>query len=166
MPSGFEKLVAETKKNITEISPQDAAAKLREVFSLESAGPTYEGRELVQQIQGQLTRLACATNLQSSAFDAATIQSLRRASLLTDDRYLWHRPTMAALRALKKIDARFFSPPSRSRPPKGEGGGGGGGGGEWRGAQALRNNVGKVIPRFAHTFLRKVPYLFSTSLLG
>ncbi len=85
---------------------QDAAAKLREVFALDSAGPTYEGRELVQQIQGQLTRLACATNLQSSAFDAATIQGLRRASLLTDDRYLWHRPTMAALRALKKIDAR------------------------------------------------------------
>lgn len=82
------------------------AAKLREVFALESAGPTYEGREQVQQIQGQLTRLACAANLQSSAFDAATIQALRRASLLTDDRYLWHRPTMAALRALKKIDAR------------------------------------------------------------
>ena len=60
----------------------------------------------MQQIQGQLTRLACAANLQSSAFDAATIQALRRASLLTDDRYLWHRPTMAALRALKKIDTR------------------------------------------------------------
>jgi len=28
MPSGFEKLVAEAKKSITEISPQDAAAKL------------------------------------------------------------------------------------------------------------------------------------------
>ena len=55
------------------------AAKLREVFALESAGPTYEGREQVQQIQGQLTRLACAANLQSSAFDAATIQALRRA---------------------------------------------------------------------------------------
>src|SRR5437773_10740977 len=27
MPSGFEKLVAEAKKNITEILPQDAAAK-------------------------------------------------------------------------------------------------------------------------------------------
>ena len=42
----------------------------------------------------------------SGACDAATIQGLRRASLLTDDRYLWHRPTMAALRALKKVDAR------------------------------------------------------------
>jgi len=29
MPSGFEKLVAEAKKHITEISPQDAAAKSR-----------------------------------------------------------------------------------------------------------------------------------------
>jgi hypothetical protein len=29
---------------------------------------------------------------------------LRRASLLSDERYLWYRPTMAALRALKKID--------------------------------------------------------------
>jgi hypothetical protein len=25
--------------------------------------------------------------------------------LLTDEHYLWYRPTMAALRALKKIDA-------------------------------------------------------------
>jgi rhodanese-related sulfurtransferase len=29
MPSGFEKLVAEAKKNITEISPAEAAAKLK-----------------------------------------------------------------------------------------------------------------------------------------
>ena len=36
----------------------------------------------------------------------ATIQGLRRASLLTDEHYLWYRPTMAALRALKKIDAK------------------------------------------------------------
>jgi hypothetical protein len=85
---------------------QDAAAKLREVFALDSAGPTYEGRELVREIQGQLTRLDCGSAQQSGAFDAATIHGLRRASLLTDDRYLWHRPTMAALRALKKIDAR------------------------------------------------------------
>jgi len=31
---------------------QETAAKLREAFALDSAGPTYEGRELVQQIQG------------------------------------------------------------------------------------------------------------------
>ena len=30
---------------------------------------------------------------------------LRRASQLTDERYLWYRPTMATLRALKKIAA-------------------------------------------------------------
>jgi hypothetical protein len=30
---------------------------------------------------------------------------LRRASQLTDERYLWYRSTMAALRALKKIAA-------------------------------------------------------------
>ena len=29
MPTGFEKLVADAKKNITEISPEDAAAKLQ-----------------------------------------------------------------------------------------------------------------------------------------
>ena len=76
---------------------QETAAKLRE--ALRSTAPA------LQQIQGQLTRLAC-TSVTSGAFDAATIQGLRRASLLTDDRYLWHRPTMAALRALKKVDAR------------------------------------------------------------
>ena len=29
MPAGFDKLVAEAKKNITEISPEDAAAKIQ-----------------------------------------------------------------------------------------------------------------------------------------
>ena len=43
--------------------------------------------------------------LQARAFEAPTIQGLRRASLLSDERYLWYRPTMAALRALKKIAA-------------------------------------------------------------
>jgi Caspase domain len=82
-----------------------AAARLREAIVLDSAGPTYEGRELVQQIQAQLIRLGCIAGEASGGFDAATIQGLRRASLLSDERYLWYRPTMAALRALKKIDA-------------------------------------------------------------
>jgi hypothetical protein len=80
-----------------------AASRLREVTVLDSAGPTYEGRELVQLIQEQLQRLDCMTGELNGVFEAATIQGLRRASLLTDERYLWYRPTMAALRALKKI---------------------------------------------------------------
>jgi len=82
-----------------------AASRLREATVLASAGPTYEGRELVQQIQEQLLRLDCMTGERSGSFEAVTIQGLRRASQLTDERYLWYRPTMAALRALKKIDA-------------------------------------------------------------
>ena len=82
-----------------------AASRLREATVLDSAGPTYEGRELVQQIQAQLLRLDCMTGERSGSFEAVTIQGLRRASQLTDERYLWYRPTMAALRALKKIDA-------------------------------------------------------------
>jgi len=82
-----------------------AAARLREAIVLDSAGPTYEGRELVQQVQAQLVRLDCIMGETSGSFDAGTVQGLRRASLLSDERYLWHRPTMAALRALKKIDA-------------------------------------------------------------
>ena len=82
-----------------------AAARLREVIVLDSAGPTYEGRDLVLQIQAQLERLGCLTGDASGAFDAVTIQGLRRATLLSDERYLWYRPTMAALRVLKKIDA-------------------------------------------------------------
>lgn len=82
-----------------------AASRLREVTVLDSAGPTFEGRELVQAIQEQLVRLDCMTGDRTGAFEAATIQGLRRASLLTDERYLWYRPTMAALRALKKIGA-------------------------------------------------------------
>jgi uncharacterized caspase-like protein len=82
-----------------------AAVRLREAVVLDSAGPTYEGRELVQLIQEQLIRLDCMTGERSSVFETSTVQGLRRASLLSDERYLWYRPTMAALRALKKIDA-------------------------------------------------------------
>ena len=83
-----------------------AASRLRETTVLDSAGPTYEGRELVQAIQEQLLRLDCMTGERNGAFEAVTIQGLRRASQLTDERYLWYRPTMAALRALKKIDVK------------------------------------------------------------
>jgi uncharacterized caspase-like protein len=82
-----------------------AASRLREATVLDSAGPTYEGRELVTHIQEQLIRLACMPSEGSGSFDAPTVTGLRHASLLTDERYLWYRPTMAALRALKKIDA-------------------------------------------------------------
>jgi uncharacterized caspase-like protein len=82
-----------------------AASRLRETTVLDSAGPTYEGRELVTLIQEQLARLDCRAAEPSGVFEASTIQGLRRASLLTDERYLWYRPTMAALRALRKIDA-------------------------------------------------------------
>jgi len=82
------------------------AARLREVFALDSAGPTLEGRVLIQNIQQQLTRLGCAQGLPDGVFDGATVQGLREASLLTDDRYLWYRPTMAALRALRKVDSK------------------------------------------------------------
>jgi uncharacterized caspase-like protein len=84
---------------------RSAVVRLREAVVLDSAGPTYEGRELVQLIQAQLLRLDCMTAERSGTFEASTIQGLRRASLLTDERYLWYRPTMAALRALRKIDA-------------------------------------------------------------
>jgi uncharacterized caspase-like protein len=83
-----------------------AASRLREATVLDSAGPTYEGRELVQAIQEQLLRLDCMKGERNGAFESVTIQGLRRASQLTDERYLWYRPTMAALRALKKIDAK------------------------------------------------------------
>ena len=82
-----------------------AAARLREVTVLDSAGPTYEGRELVQVIQEQLLRLGCMQGERNGAFEGPTLQGLRRASLLSDEPYLWYRPTMAAFRALKKIAA-------------------------------------------------------------
>ncbi|MDD1519441.1 MULTISPECIES: caspase family protein [Bradyrhizobium] len=83
-----------------------AASRLREITVLDSAGPTYEGRELVQLIQAQLVRLDCFGGEQGGIFDAATIQGLRRASQLSDEHFLWYRPTMAALRALKKVDGK------------------------------------------------------------
>ncbi|MDB5575049.1 MAG: hypothetical protein JWR80_225 [Bradyrhizobium sp.] len=81
-----------------------AASRLRETTVLDSAGPTHEGRELVTLIQQQLARLDCRTGEPNGIFETSTIQGLRRASLLSDERYLWYRPTMAALRALRKLD--------------------------------------------------------------
>lgn len=83
-----------------------AASRLREITVLDSAGPTYEGRELVQLIQAQLARLDCFDGEQGGVFDAATIQGLRWASQLSDEHFLWYRPTMAALRALRKVDSK------------------------------------------------------------
>ena len=88
------------------VEARGAASRLREATVLDSAGPTYEGRELVQNIQEQLLRLDCMRGERSGNFETSTIQGLRRASQLSDEHYLWYRPTMAALRALKKIDAR------------------------------------------------------------
>lgn len=83
-----------------------AAIRLREAVVLDSAGPTYEGHELVTRIQEQLVRLDCLVGDQNGLFETATVQGLRRASLLTDERFLWYRPTMAALRALRKVDSK------------------------------------------------------------
>lgn len=82
-----------------------AASRLREATILDSAGPEFRGRELTVQLQQQLVRLSCLSAPASGEFDSASIAALRRSSLLTDDRFLWHRPTMAAFRALRKIDA-------------------------------------------------------------
>jgi hypothetical protein len=82
------------------------AARLREITALDSAGPTLDGKELIGKIQQQLTRLGCAEGATEGAFDGITIRGLRQATLLTDDRFLWYRPTMAALRALRRVDAR------------------------------------------------------------
>lgn len=82
-----------------------SASRLREAAVLDSAGPTFEGRELISRLQEELTRLTCLSAPPSGVFDGPTVGGLRRASLLTDQYYLWYRPTMGALRALKKIDA-------------------------------------------------------------
>ena len=102
-PEGYD-LVASLFPDTSEAEEARAAAiRLRELTVLDSAGPTYEGHELVRMIQEQLLRLGCMHGERNGVFEASTIQGLRRASLLSDERYLWHRPTMAALRALKKI---------------------------------------------------------------
>uniref|UniRef100_Q07QQ7 Peptidase C14, caspase catalytic subunit p20 n=1 Tax=Rhodopseudomonas palustris (strain BisA53) TaxID=316055 RepID=Q07QQ7_RHOP5 len=81
-----------------------AASRLREASVLASSGPEYSGRELVFHLREQLMRLHCSDMAPGNEFDATTIRALRRATLLTDDRFLWHKPTMAALRALQKVN--------------------------------------------------------------
>ena len=71
------------------------------------------GREVQRGFRGRFPGPCCLERAErpigvplserNGAFEAPTIQGLRRASLLSDEPYLWYRPTMAALRALKKI---------------------------------------------------------------
>jgi hypothetical protein len=84
---------------------QAEATRLREALARRMAEPELEGRDLVQQIQTQLLRLGCSSAEPSGTFDSVTIQGLRASSLHSDDRFYWHRPTMAALRALRKLHA-------------------------------------------------------------
>ena len=102
-PAAYDLVAALFPDTPEAVEARAAAIRLREITVLDSAGPAYEGRELVQMIQDQLLRLGCMQGDRTGAFEAPTIQGLRRASLLSDERYLWYRPTMAALRALKKI---------------------------------------------------------------
>ena len=67
------------------------------------AGATDEGHKLLQHIQERLIRLDCMPNQAVGKFDAPTMLSLRDPSLLTDEHYLWYRPTMAALRTLNRL---------------------------------------------------------------
>lgn len=83
-----------------------AASKLRESSVLASSGPDYSGRELVSHLREQLVRLRCSDLPPGNEFDAAMVRALRHATLLTDERFLWHKPTMAALRALQKVDVK------------------------------------------------------------
>ncbi|MGJ4927340.1 caspase family protein [Bradyrhizobium sp. HKCCYLS2038] len=105
-PEAFD-LVASLFPDAPEAAEARASAsRLREAVVLDSAGPSFDGRELISRLQDELARLGCLGGPLSGSFDPSTVGGLRRASLLTDEHYLWYRPTMAALRALRKIDAK------------------------------------------------------------
>nr|WP_244422931.1 caspase family protein [Bradyrhizobium sp. ORS 278] len=105
-PAAFDLVASLFPDSPEALEARASASRLREAMVLDSAGPTFEGRELISRIQEELTRLGCMGGSPSGSFDPPTVGGLRRSSLLTDEHYLWHRPTMAALRALKKVDTQ------------------------------------------------------------
>lgn len=64
-----------------------------------------DGRGLVVALQSELNRIGCQTGSPSGEFDAQTVASLRTFALVSDHKFHWHRPTMAALRALRAAGA-------------------------------------------------------------
>jgi uncharacterized caspase-like protein len=78
------------------------AGSLRAEQAAAKAEPQLDGSELVRAIQTELLRVGCIDGQITGRFDPATIQGLRTFSNRSDARFYWHRPTMAALRALKK----------------------------------------------------------------
>lgn len=91
----------------TKYAPQatSKAATLRAEAAAAIAQPQLEGTELVRAIQSELLRVGCFQEPVSGRFDPATVQGLRAFSSQSDARLYWHRPTMGALRALKKETA-------------------------------------------------------------
>lgn len=62
--------------------------------------PLY-GVELIAKIQRELQRVGCEDVALTERFDASTVGALRAFAQLTDEKFYWHKPTMAALRALR-----------------------------------------------------------------
>jgi hypothetical protein len=89
------------------------AGSLRAEQAAAKAEPQLDGSELVRAIQTELLRVGCIDGQITGRFDPATIQGLRTFSNRSDARFYWHRPTMAALRALKKeaAEARCSNTP-------------------------------------------------------
>jgi uncharacterized caspase-like protein len=78
------------------------AGSLRAEQAAAKAEPQLDGSELVRAIQTELLRVGCRDGQVTGRFDPTTIQGLRTFSNRSDARFYWHRPTMAALRALRK----------------------------------------------------------------
>jgi Caspase domain len=70
-----------------------------------SAEVELDGRGLVVAIQSELVRIACRADPPSGTFDEPTAAGLRMFATTTDHRFHWHRPTMAALRALRSANS-------------------------------------------------------------
>ncbi|MFM9850084.1 MAG: caspase domain-containing protein [Hyphomicrobiaceae bacterium] len=60
-----------------------------------------DGRGLVVAIQSELSRTGCQNGGPTGEFDPQTVAGLRTFALVSDHKFHWHRPTMAALRALR-----------------------------------------------------------------
>ena len=81
---------------------QAKAGALRARQAAAQEQPQLEGNDLVLAIQTELRRIGCLQKQLDGRFDVDTIQGLRTFSTQSDARFYWHRPTMAALRALKR----------------------------------------------------------------
>lgn len=104
---------------VTEMHPKSKVAKLAiaRMKKLSKLGKvaTKSGTALVRAIQQELSEIQCLKGQVNGRFGRSTAVALRSFASRTDDKFYWHRASMAAYRALKRAGGSVLCVNEQSR---------------------------------------------------